>query len=235
MAIKDLINQLDGDTDIVMKIDSYLESLEQQRKPDGFYHPSMAGNCPRGIWYYQMGNKATPFSGEVMRKMNNGTSAHERVQGYLEERGIMIEAERKMKYTISSPPPRIVIVGSSDGIIKDNGKKLLEFKTTISWSYSKIVKTGEMLPGHFEQWCCYSYGEKIWEGILLYENKDTQQMFPVMVKFDKGVFNKVVKKFKLVQKHVKLGTPPERPAKGMSDKMCLWCNYKDICWERKKK
>ena len=234
MAIKNLIEQLDDETNLVIKIDSYLESMVQKRKPDGYYHPSMAGDCLRAIWYYQTGASFTPFSGEVMRKMENGTDAHIRIQRYLKEIGVLIQAESAVNYDIVKPAPKIGIVGSCDAIIKDNGKKLFEFKTAISWNYNSVVKTNKPLPGHFEQWCCYSYGERIWEGMIVYENKDTQQLHPVLVKFDKVVFNKIVKKFKLVQTHIKLDKPPDRPAKGMSDKICLYCNYKSVCWERKK-
>lgn len=236
MSIKDLINQLDDETNLIVQIDAYLEAGVQKRKPDGFYHPSMAGDCPRSIWYYQMGADFTPFSGEVMRKMDNGTDAHTRIQRYLKGMGVLVRAEGAVNYDIAKPAPKIGVVGSCDGVIKDVGKeKLLEFKTAMSWSYNQVVKNKAPLKGHFEQWNLYSYGDRIWEGIILYENKDTQQLFPILVKFDKAVFNNTIEKFKLVQTHIKLGRPPDRPAKGMSDKACLYCNYKDICWERKRK
>lgn len=235
MSIKDLIDQLDSDTNLIVKMDSYLESQVQKREPDGMYHPSMAGDCPRAIWYYQLGYPFTPFSGEVMRKFDNGTDAHCRIQRYLKGMGVLIEAERTIKYSVVKPAPKITVLGSCDAVINDNGKKLFEFKTAMSWSYNQVVKSGKPLNGHFEQWCLYSYGEKIWEGIITYENKDTQQLFPVTVKFDAKVFNEIIAKFKLVERHIKLKTPPDRPAKGMSDKMCLYCNYSDVCWERRKK
>jgi len=233
MSIKDLITQLDHNTNLMIRLDSYIESKEQRRPPDGFYHPSMAGNCSRAIWYYQTGVEAPPFSPVVMRKMDVGTALHVVMQDYFDGMGELLAKEHVVKYTVKYPAPSITVSGSCDGILEKDG--ILEFKTAMSWSYQSMVKAGVPTSEHFAQWNLYSYGERIWEGIILIMNKDNQELWPFVVKFDKSIFNKTIEKFKLVHKHVKSGKPPDKPYKGMSDKACLYCDYKFVCWERKKK
>jgi len=185
MAIKDLLVNLQDESNLLLKLDLYLESQPSQRKPDGMYHPSMAGQCPRAIYYYQTGLAKKSFSPETIRRMDNGTKVHERMQEYFENMGILLEKEKPIKFTVKSPAPSITVTGSCDGIILLNKEKhVLEIKSANNFMFGKFVKEGYD-SSHFIQWNLYSYGCKIWQGLLLYENKDNQKLHVYNLKFDR--------------------------------------------------
>lgn len=232
MAIKDLLANLQDETNILAMLDMHLETKQQMRKPDGCFHPSMASRCQRYIQYYLQGYSRRPFSAQTMRIFDNGTGVHERIQKYFTEMGIVIENEKKMKYTVKTPAPSITVVGSADSIVQIKKKLIVEIKSCNSFMYVKFVKEKGSLD-HKVQWNLYSYGLKIPDGVFIYENKNTQEIHPVPVSFDKALFDDTIKKFKRVQKAINDSRLVVRPYKGMTAKACLKCDYKDECWSRR--
>ncbi len=206
-------------------IDNYLKR-ELHPKVIGRYYPSEAGQCLRRSWYSYTNPKETDK--EVMKIFQVGNMIHAFIVDVLSSQKNpsveLLESEAPFELAVDD----FIISGRIDDVVllKLNGKKyIVEVKSTRSISYmTKPVET------HIAQLMLYMYAKKIYNGIILYIEKNTLKTKAFDVDYDEKTLEKIISHIRELHKYLKDGKlpPPEAKLNGQ-DWMCRYCPYREEC------
>lgn len=204
------------------------ESSVKKKKsfaPSGVGYGS--GTCPR-YWYYA-------FQGETMfedsadalsvASMSYGTEAHARIQKLFNSAEMLVQEEMVIK---QEDPP---IFGYLDALVKWHGEEIpVEIKTTRQEMFVFRQTTGEPPFYNLLQILLYMHILKKKRGMLLYENKNTQELFVIPVEMDEkhqAIVDRTMAWMKEVYSNTEM---PKRPFSRKS-KPCSSCPVRKQCWE----
>lgn len=213
--------------------DAYVNSRPKERysKKVSFSPSSLgygAGTCPR-YWYlaFEGGTFVDTFDGLSVANMANGTAAHTRIEKLFGDAGVLDEAEREITY--ADPPIR----GFVDVIVDFEGRKIVgEFKTTRQESYIHRETNGTAIDYHKVQVLVYMRVLGLDDGFVLYENKNTQELFLVPITMDEANSEYTDYLFDWMRDTRKTWedkTLPTRPFTQKS-KACKSCALFNVCW-----
>jgi len=148
------------------------ESLKDERVRKYLYASDVFG-CQRKILLEYNGLKAGGFDARTLRIFDNGNAVHERIIKYLTLAGLEPQVE------LSLEPNEPNIHGRLDAKITEDEKlKLVEIKSI----NLRVVK--EAKEEHIAQLHIYMHYTGIHEGYLIYESKQTQELFFFPITFD---------------------------------------------------
>ena len=129
-----------------------------------------------------------------MRVFDTGHDTHERLQRYLEQSGVLLQAEVPIENADYE------IKGHTDGIIEINGiKGILEIKSINSSGFYSLYSPKE---DHLIQINVYMFCTGIERAVLLYECKDNQELKEFYVKLDADILNPILNKIRTVQQMI---------------------------------
>lgn len=215
--------------------DSYLIGKIEDNRAKKTFSPSKLvygeGTCPR-FWYlaFKDGRFINKYdSGKNVAIMENGTKAHERIQEALQKGGLQVESEEWVR---NVDPP---IAGKLDSKIKwDEKEFLVEIKTCTDEAFERYKKSNNASSYHTLQLLIYMKILKKKHGIILYENKNTQELFAIPlnitqkhVDFLDYMFDWMREVYGAIQDD-KL---PEVPFRSNDIKICQKCSLQEICKE----
>lgn len=250
------ISQRYGDVNLIDMVHKFMveenQANQAQRVAEGRigkFYPSSVGRCKREVAYQMLGYPGKSSSGQGLLIMDNGTYFHERMEATFKRMGIMIAPELKLVHD------ELRISGRSDAIVWNWLKKepvendveielfdlagecvyqgpqsdtlIIELKSIKNKNYEKLPKTVAKME-HRMQLNLYMYLTGIRQGIVYYENKDTQEQKYYIVKYDQEMINKIIADIRYIIQCIDNDKLPEREDVPTSF-MCMWCNYKDIC------
>jgi len=138
------------------------------------------GECPR-YWYLafegaEFEDNTDPYGAA---NMSNGTLSHTRIEKAIEGSGILLDKEFKI---VCEDPP---IFGFGDVLIKWEGEVIVgEIKTSGMEAFEYRKKSNTPKKDHLKQLLLYMKLLNREKGVLIYENKNTHELFlyPVEVK-----------------------------------------------------
>ena len=186
---------------LIKTIDDYLRSRPRDERPKRCFHPSSLHKSAKELyWHYLEGDNNGEFEPRILRIFDNGHSVHRRLQTYLKEAGILVQAEVPVKND------EYEILGHTDGIIEIAGERgILEIK---SMNSSNFYTGYEPKPEHLIQVNVYMFCADIPRACLLYECKDNQELKEFFVKQDPMILDPVLEKIRYVQGCIRKGTEP---------------------------
>lgn len=138
-------------------------------------------NCPR-YWYlaFEGGDFESDNTPLEIANMRNGSKSHERIQEAVRNTDIFVSEEKKIVY--DNPP----IFGFQDlEVMWNDGILPIEVKTTRDVSFQRRKDTNTALPYHVAQLLIYMKIQEADIGVILYENKDTHELFAIPVEMTK--------------------------------------------------
>lgn len=233
-----------------------VERVQQGRI--GKFYPSSVGRCKRQITYQMMGYPGKPIPGRNLLIMDNGTYFHERMEDTFERMGILIAPELKLKdkdLRISGRSDAIIWnflkkegeERPDDQVIKlykpsedENAEDelvyegpasdvlIVEFKSIKAKGYNDYIPKTKPKKEHEMQLQLYFYLTGIREGMVYYENKDTQEQKYFHVVYNQSIVDEIVSDIRFVIQHLDAGTLPEREFQPTSFE-CRFCDFRDIC------
>ena len=188
---------------IIETIDSYLKTRPKDKRAKNCFHPSSLHKSAKKLYHlYLEGDNNQEFEPRIKRIFDNGHGVHERLQTYLENAGILLQAE------VPVESKEYEITGHTDGILEINGAKgILEIK---SMNANTFYSTYGPKPEHLIQVNIYMFCTGIDRACLLYECKDDQALKESYVKQDPGILNPVLEKIQTVQEWLRTGKEPKR-------------------------
>ncbi len=205
-------------------IDNYL-LREYKPKDIGRYYPSEVGGCLRKTWFsYKIPKKIKP---ELLRIFESGNMLHEFVTEVIKSEKNKDVVLLKSELPIKIEKKDFIISGRIDNLLllKINNKKFLV-----------EVKSSKYLPkrastAHEMQLQLYMYAIKVYNGILLYIQKDNLQVKSFNVNFSKEKIKRIMKRFEKLHFHLVKDKIPEPEAKLSEEKrwLCDYCDYKEEC------
>jgi CRISPR/Cas system-associated exonuclease Cas4 (RecB family) len=219
------------------------EVYEKGIKENGFtqkktFAPSQVGyghgTCPR---YWYMAFEGAYFENDIdldgIVRMHHGTSSHGKIEEIIKQTSLKPEIEKEI--TNSNPPVR----GFVDFIVNWNGERVAgEYKTSAqeAFIFRKLKQKGS--PAHIVQVLIYLHVLGLDRGVLLYENKNTQELLALEIKMEDykeyadeiiGWMNKVYQNYAY---STYMGdTLPARPFYSRKSKECKTCPVKRSCYD----
>lgn len=256
------INEKYGDANLIEMVHTFLTQENQDRSAQrvaegriGKYYPSSVGRCKRQVAYQMLGYPGKPIPGRNLLIMDNGTYFHERMEHTFKRMGIMIAPELALKHEelrISGRSDAIVwnwmkkapvendteiTLTAPDGTLVYNGPQsdvlIVELKSINNKNYEKLPKTLPKME-HRMQLQLYMYLTGIRQGVVYYENKDTQEQKYFYVEYNPEMVEKIVSDIKTIISHLDADTLPEREFAPVSFQ-CQWCDHKEICYPQQNK
>jgi hypothetical protein len=185
---------------IIKAIDTYLETRPSDERPIRCFHPSSLHRPPRDLYWHYLKGDHRAFDARTLRIFDNGHHVHDRLQGYLREAGILIQAE------VPVANEEYEIRGHTDGIIEIHGiRGILEIKSMNARNFHSAY---EPKPEHLVQVNVYMFCAGVSRACLLYECKDDQALKEFFLRQDPAILDPVLEKIRYVQDCIKKGTEP---------------------------
>lgn len=209
-------------------IDTHL-ARELCYKRLGRYYPSEIGNCLRKTWYSYKKPKLTDTA--LIRIFEAGNILHEFV-----EEVIRSEKNPEIELLQTEVPIKLrlkdfTISGRIDNLIlvKIENKKVLVEVKSCKYLPKELKKEHEM------QLQLYMHASSVYNGILLYIQKDNLQTVWFNLNYNKGKVKEILARFSSLHLSLIQNKIPEAEAKHDPDSLwlCEKCPWKEECWARK--
>ena len=218
----------------------YLERERQKRgkrKERVRFYISEVGRCPRAIFFRFKKAPAEEIEPERLRIFEEGEIIQQRILRHLFSLGLIRATE------VPIPPQEIIagradaIVSFSEGVLTDLGVKkipeidfgtpyVLEIKSISGRMNFDKLKPNE---NHINQLQLYLHYFKIRKGILLYLNKDTQEMKEFFIDYDPRKVEILLEWFNKLKKKIEENTVPIRLLDWPKNWECKGCEFFEIC------
>jgi len=207
---------------LIPLIDTLLESREEsQNDKRDYFHISEVDKCPRAISYKMKGMPGEKFKADMYRKLDNGDYVHKRIMSILVSLGIVVASEIRI-------PESNTFHGRADAIVTiDNELYVLEIKSMNSYGFKNLEQPD---PAHLKQIRLYMHYFNINKGIILIENKDSQELKEFIVTRDDRILNEIFISFGILKEMTQANTIPPKPNFNREDKWrCDYCPYRKVC------
>lgn len=209
---------------LVELLEEYFQREEPHRERDYFY-VSEVGKCPRQIFYTVKGFPRPPLDGQTARRLAVGEDAHRRIVQALYALGIVVAAEVPI-------PPGSLFHGRADAIVSLSGKNyVVEIKTVHPYQFDQMAIAPRR--DHYLQLQLYLHYFQIPQGIILAENKATQELREFLVELDRVEVSRVLSEFEKLREliFVRSELPPLPDKSDWEFDQCKYCPFVDFCRE----
>ena len=161
---------------LVKQLDKQLAHPQKSTSKGKFFVSAIGNPCDRYLWVHYNGLiPKKPISATLQRIFGVGSSAEDRYAKYFGD--LMLYREQSCR--IESP---VLLSGRADFILHHDGKLfVLELKTINQRGWDNDIANGPKME-HSTQLQCYLHMLGHAEGVILYENKNTQQIRTFVVK-----------------------------------------------------
>ena len=185
---------------------THIEGVLCYSKPwttSGVFYPSMLGNkCDRYLYLAYQGNLPTQtITAKTARIFDNGSQLEVRMKKYFERMGVFIAAEQSVK--LANPN----ISGRYDFLLSHvtHGRILLELKSINTKGFEALIEAPK--PEHAIQLQIYLNLAGIDNGVVLYENKNDQELKAFKVDKDTKVWDNIIERCIKIQNMLPLDAP----------------------------
>jgi len=198
-------------------IDEFYQSKKDSKEKTAFYATD-AGKCPRAIWFALKKYPKKDYDARILRIFEHGNHTHMRIVSVLFSLGLINSVEVDL-------PEKDLIHGRADAIISIKGEPyVIEIKSVNSVKFKK----DEPDKDHVKQLQLYLHFFKIKKGILLYENKDNQDIKEFVIEYDEKKALEILNSFEKIKEKLSKNEIPEIPP-DLEDWRCEYCPYIKEC------
>jgi len=199
-------------------IDNFYTSHEKDRDRVKFWI-SESGKCARQIYFSFKKFPKKAKDARVLRIMDHGDYTHMRIMSVLFALGLVKATEIEI-------PSQEIVSGRADAIVNIEGKPVVvEIKSISSYGFQKLEKPRRE---HLCQVQLYLHYFKIPSGILIYENKDNQDLKEFRVEYDEKISKSLIEEFEIIKHMIENNIVPPIPM-GLEDWECQYCDYAEEC------
>ncbi len=202
-------------------INDYYKERERQKDKNRFYITD-AGKCWRAVFFKFKKAPEQQKDGRILRIFEYGDKVHQLIMGAF----FGLQALYVVAAEIYIPPQEI-ISGRADAIISvDNELFVVDIKSVNNISFRKMK---EPKLEHIYQLQLYLYYFEIKKGILLYVDKDQQDIKEFEVEFNKKIAENLLENFKKLKSKIDENLIPSTLPDYPRSKQCRYCSFKPIC------
>jgi CRISPR/Cas system-associated exonuclease Cas4 (RecB family) len=202
-------------------IDKFYLDKQKNREQSRFYITD-AGKCSRLVFFKFKNVPRKEMEANILRMFDHGDYIHQLIMSAL--LGV------KDLHIISSEidiPPQEIVSGRADAIISD-GKDLyvLDIKSMNSMIFRSLEEPKDE---NLNQIQLYLHYFKIQKGILLYVNKDNQELKEFIVNYDSEHAARLIQSLHKLKTQIDTDIVPSRIPTYPVDWQCRYCQFKEIC------
>jgi len=196
----------------------YLEN--QKNKEQTRFYITDAGKCPRAVFFKFKNAPREPMDARIMRIFEHGENIHRSIFNILYRLRIGCVTEIPI-------PSQEIISGRADAILcVGNENYVLDIKSINSMLFRKMT---EPKVDNVYQVQLYMHFFNIKKGILLYIDKDQQEMKEFFLDYDETLCNNLMAKFTALKGQVEQNVLPSRLEDYPRNWQCSYCPFKDHC------
>lgn len=202
-------------------IDKFYLDRQRDREQHHFYI-SDAGKCSRAVFFKFKNAPKKEMEAHILRLFDHGDSIHKLImKPLLSTRDVHVVASEV------NIAPQEIISGRADAIVSD-GKQLyvLDIKSMNSYIFKNLTEPKEE---NVSQLQLYLHYFKIPKGILLYVNKDNQQLKEFIVSYNQPQVEKLLSTLACLKKQIDSNTIPSRLPGYPDNWQCNYCQFREIC------
>lgn len=204
---------------LIERIDAFYVKQPKEKERTAFY-VSEADNCPRQTYYAFKNKPRAELEAQTVRILEHGDYSHMRLMSALFGMGIVKAVE------ISLPPGEL-FRGRADAILViDNEPYLLEIKTMKDYAFRTLEKPNAAM---VKQLQLYLHFFNLQKGIVVVENKDTQELKEFLVEKDEDIVRQLLQQFDYLQGQIGSNVVPQKPdtLEAWKCKLCPYqfCTY----------
>lgn len=203
-------------------INKFYSDQRKDREQHHFYITD-AGRCPRAIFFKFKKAPREEIEPRILRLFDHGDSIHRLIMKPL----LAIKEVHVIASEVNIPPQEL-ITGRADAVISD-GKDLyvLDIKSMNSMVFKNLTQPK---PEHINQIQLYLHYLDPKKGILLYVNKDTQELKEFEVSYDPQIAQSLLKDLSELKRKIDSNIIPPRIPGWPDDWQCQYCQFKEICF-----
>lgn len=195
--------------------------LEQETQKNQFhFYVTDAGKCHRAVFFKFKNIPAEKTDPRLLRIFEHGELLHRNIFNVLYRLKIGVTTEVKI-------PEQEIISGRADAILTLNGENyVLDIKSINSMAFRKLIAPKE------ENLCqiqLYLHYFKIQKGILLYIDKDRQEMKEFVVRYNPLLVDQLLSGFKQLKNKISENILPVSLFDYPNNWQCTYCQYRKIC------
>ncbi|MEM2956597.1 MAG: PD-(D/E)XK nuclease domain-containing protein [Candidatus Pacearchaeota archaeon] len=199
------------------KIEEFYLSKQEDKDREHFYITD-AGKCPRAIYFQFKKAPKKAMDARILRVFEHGDYTHLRIISTLFSLGLVKATEIEI-------PNKEIVHGRADAIINiDNEPYVVEIKSINNTSFSKLESPD---PDHLKQIQMYLHFFKIKKGIIIYENKNTQEIKEFIVEYNENIAKEILEKFYILKAQIQNNIIPS--VDDVEEWRCNYCPYSDEC------
>jgi len=202
-------------------IDKFYSDKNQDREQTHFYITD-AGKCPRATFFKFKKAPRKQMEGRILRIFEQGESIHQ----------IMMKALFGIRdiHVVASEvnmPPQEIISGRADAIVSVNNELyVVDFKSMNSMVFRGLTAPKEE---NVYQIQLYLHFFKIEKGILLYIDKDKQEIKEFIIEYNPFLCKKLLKQFNELKEKINSNIIPKVLDDYPNNWQCSYCPFRSIC------
>lgn len=214
----------------------YLERERDRNRERLHFYVTDAGKCPRAIFFNFKRLPREEIGADRLRVFEHGDYIQQMILKPLFSKGLIRATEINI-------PPQEIISGRADAIVSINGEPYVLDVKSISGRLN-MGKMDKPHQEHYYQVQLYLHYFKIKKGILLYVNKDTQELKEFVFDYDPELAERLIDWFENLKEKIESDIVPPALPDYPKNWQCSYCPYKEICkiagpkeirWEELKK
>lgn len=222
-ALKRLANMRKPGKWLISAIESVQESTGSVREDPGFFHPSALSHpCDAHVAFQFLGapSKQT-ISARLQRIFDLGNARDLALKRATKKAGVsLIQKEEDRKIII----PQYRIRGELDDWVMNpvTGRKaVVDYKTMNKDEFEAL---DAVKPSHHIQVHPYMFAKETYEGLVLYENKNSQELRVHVADFDNGIWTEITHRLEMIIEGLRKGYVNRKPIPNDSQ-----CPFYAIC------
>jgi len=196
----------------------YLDN--QKNKEQTRFYITDAGKCERAVFFKMKNAPREPMDARIMRVFEHGENIHRNIFNILYRLRLGVVTEVPI-------PSQEIISGRADAILcVGNENYVLDIKSMNSMIFKNLSAPKEE---NVYQVQLYMHFFNIKKGILLYIDKDRQDLKEFFLDYDEPLCKSLLEKFKDLKDRVEKNSVPARLADYPRNWQCSYCAFKDVC------
>jgi CRISPR/Cas system-associated exonuclease Cas4 (RecB family) len=202
-------------------IDQFYLDKQKDKEQHHFYITD-AGKCARAIFFKFKNVPRKEIEANILRLFDHGDHIHQLImKPLLSVREIHVVASEV------NIPPQELVSGRADAIIS-TGKEMyvLDIKSMNSMIFRNLTEPKEE---NVAQLQLYLHYFKIPKGILLYVNKDNQELKEFIIAYDKKMALNLLASLSDLRKKIDSEIIPPRLADYPDNWQCRYCQFREVC------
>ncbi len=202
-------------------IDKFYLDKNKERTQTHFYITD-AGKCSRATFFKFKKAPKRELEARVLRMFDHGDLYH-----YFIMRALFGAREVRVVAGELDIPPQEMISGRADAILSINNELyVLDIKSINSMIFERLEAPKEE---NVNQLQLYLHFFQIPKGILLYVNKDNQDLKEFIVNYDRNLCSKLLNQFRELKKKIDSDIVPQPLPDYPGNWQCKYCQFREIC------